>query len=1089
MLALALCVASTANAQTTAANEWTWVGGSSTIPTNGQIPGVYGTLGVPATGNIPGGRYGAVGWADKSGNLWLFGGEGFDVNDYGEILNDFWEFNPSSNEWAWMGGSSTVGSLGGNPGVWSPLGVPAAGNIPGSRWGVVSWTDKSGNFWLFGGNGFDGSYDSLDYPGDLNDLWEFNPSTKEWAWMGGSATAPNCVRGSEYCLRAPGVYGTPGVPAAGNIPGSRDSAVSWTDRSGNLWLFGGEGYDVNGNYGYLNDLWEFNPSLGTYGEWAWMGGSSTIPCTTLADITTCSGNPGIYGTLGLAVPRNIPGSRAGANSWTDQNSNLWLFGGEGYDASGNESNNGNAADLNDVWEFIPSLNAWAWMGGSNSVSRPGVYGTLGVPAVGNIPGSGDNGANWTDQSGNFWLFGAGPDYLWEFIQDINPSFNAWAWMGGNSVMNCSVQDGYNFCNQPGVYGTLGVPAAGNTPGGRGGAVSWTDNSGNLWLFGGVFDSSINTIAYLNDLWVYQPSAPLVPTTTTVASSLNPSVWGQSVTFTATVASSAGVPPDGELVTFFVDGGQYGSSSSSLSGGKATFIPSNPIPAGTHTITATYSGYSNFASSQGGVSQTVGPLPTATILTTSPNPSTVGQPVTLTATVTISGGDAPNGGTVTFVAGSATLGSVPLGEPFTTTALPVGINSIFAQFAPIVTPGSEPSGPSFAGSTSNPVSQAVVSSLIPTATILTTSPNPSTIGQPVTLSATVSSSLGGAAPAGIVTFVASTTLGGSTTLGTAIFEGGTGPTNWTTAALPAGINSIVAEFAPSGLSQGFAGSASNAVSQMVNAAPTPIAPYLQVNGAAWQAASTATVAFGATVNLGPWPIAAGWSWTGPNGFTSTAREIDAIPLSLGVNDFTATYTNADGGISTQSFVVTVTATDPIVPYIAVNGVWNATSESAVTVTPGTSVTLGPWPVSGGAWTWTGPNNFTSSAREIDNIPLSAGANVYTATYTLDGSIYTQAFTVTVSGCGAANPIVPYIAVNGVWNTTSESAVTVVSATTSVNLGPWPLSGGAWSWTGPNNFTSSAREIDNIALSAGANVYTATYTVSGCSYTQAFTVTVD
>ena len=53
MLALALCVASTANAQTTAANEWTWVGGSSTIPTNGQIPGVYGTLGVPATGNIP----------------------------------------------------------------------------------------------------------------------------------------------------------------------------------------------------------------------------------------------------------------------------------------------------------------------------------------------------------------------------------------------------------------------------------------------------------------------------------------------------------------------------------------------------------------------------------------------------------------------------------------------------------------------------------------------------------------------------------------------------------------------------------------------------------------------------------------------------------------------------------------------------------------------------------------------------------------------------------------------------------------------------------------------------------------------------
>jgi hypothetical protein len=95
---------------------------------------------------------------------------------------------------------------------------------------------------------------------------------------------------------------------------------------------------------------------------------------------------------------------------------------------------------------------------------------------------------------------------------------------------------------------------------------------------------------------------------------------------------------------------------------------------------------------------------------------------------------------------------------------------------------------------------------------------------------------------------------------------------------------------------------------------------------------------------------------------------------------------------------------------------------------------------------------------------------------------------VAGCG--NPIVPYIAVNGVWNTVTESAVTVASTTTPVALGPWPFSGGSWSWTGPNGFTSTSREIDNIALTAGANVYTATFTVSGCpSNTQAFTVTVN
>ncbi len=92
------------------------------------------------------------------------------------------------------------------------------------------------------------------------------------------------------------------------------------------------------------------------------------------------------------------------------------------------------------------------------------------------------------------------------------------------------------------------------------------------------------------------------------------------------------------------------------------------------------------------------------------------------------------------------------------------------------------------------------------------------------------------------------------------------------------------------------------------------------------------------------------------------------------------------------------------------------------------------------------------------------------------------------CAAANPIIPYIALNGVWNTTPESAVTVAAGTL-VSLGPWPSTGGSWSWAGPNGFTSSSREIDNIALSAGANTYTATYTIGGCSYTQAFTVTVN
>jgi hypothetical protein len=64
--------------------------------------------------------------------------------------------------------------------------------------------------------------------------------------------------------------------------------------------------------------------------------------------------------------------------------------------------------------------------------------------------------------------------------------------------------------------------------------------------------------------------------------------------------------------------------------------------------------------------------------------------------------------------------------------------------------------------------------------------------------------------------------------------------------------------------------------------------------------------GATVNLGPQPVTGGtWSWSGPNGFTSTSRVLDSIPLSSGNNAYFASYTNADGvtGI-TQSFIITV-----------------------------------------------------------------------------------------------------------------------------------------------------------------------------------------
>ena len=93
---------------------------------------------------------------------------------------------------------------------------------------------------LFGGSG----YDSVSTNGSLNDLWEFNLIAKTWTWVGGAKMAG-----------ATGVYGTLGVTSTGTAPGARNSAISWTDSSGNFWLFGG--WDSTGTNVLLNDLWRY----------------------------------------------------------------------------------------------------------------------------------------------------------------------------------------------------------------------------------------------------------------------------------------------------------------------------------------------------------------------------------------------------------------------------------------------------------------------------------------------------------------------------------------------------------------------------------------------------------------------------------------------------------------------------------------------------------------------------------------------------------------------------------------------------------------------------------------------------------------
>jgi N-acetylneuraminic acid mutarotase len=893
--------------------DWTWMSGSNTIPVVGGVgqgeSGVYGTLGTPASTNVPGGRWGAPNWRDNSGNLWLFGGFGYASNGNFGYLNDLWEFNPSTNYWTWMGGITTTlnaNNCGESP-TYGTLGTPGGTNVPGGRQSAASWTDKNGNLWLFGGlgDGFgtsSGACGGAFSFGRLNDIWEFNPNlsnsvtgTKgEWAWMGGSSTVPSS--GGQ-----PGVYGTTlNTFAPGIFPGARQNASAWTDLSGNFWLFGGEGYDSGGNFGELNDLWEFNPTPGeaTSNQWAWMGGSSTVP--------PYSGNPGVF-----VMPDQYPGSRYGAASWTDSSGNFWLFGGEGFDGTGNSGN------LNDLWEFNPSTNKWAWISGSSTANQFGVYGALGTPnGTVNVPGGRYEAASWIDSSGNLWLSGGQGDGatssgmlndLWAF----NPPTDQWVWMGGSGTPFLS-----------GVYGTLQSAASGNIPGGRNQATSWTDTYGNFWLFGG--DGRANNVNYvgaLNDLWVYPPpticwspssSAIQISPATLLADFVGGSYFQN---FTATGGCGAGyvwsITSGGTALTnvglTFSSGGDL--SGSATAPGSFPFTVQVTDPRG-NSATQNY---------------TLTIYPDITVLPASLPAGTVGTPYSQQLT---GGGGA--GGPYSFsVASGTALSAVSLtlspggliaGTPSATeTAAPLKVQVAdslgdFTQLNYTLTINSASSGPitvndpetitvndsatqvQLVDEVSDP--ETVTVSDIPTVTVTSGPLN-------ITTAASAPAGYVGVPYAPIALFTAS---GGST------------PYTWTATGLPTGLNIASSTGAISGtptavgdylVTVKVTDSLGNSVS-----APYPIIvePALAIT----TTGPLPTLYFGSTSNL---PItftasggSGGYSWTvagQPSGMSmstvSGAGELSGAPTELGV--FTVTVTVQDAAANTNSVIFSLAVASP------------------------------------------------------------------------------------------------------------------------------------------------------------------------------------
>ena len=177
------------------------------------------------------------------------------------------------------------------------------------------------------------------------------------------------------------------------------------------------------------------------------------------------------------------------------------------------------------------------------------------------------------------------------------------------------------------------------------------------------------------------------TTTTLTSSLNPAEYGQSVTFTATVATNEGGSPAGTVA--FLDGGnQIGAGT--LAGGQ-TALTISTLSVGSHIITAVYATNGTFQSSNSApLNEVISPALTTTSVSPSVNPSMYGQTVTFTTTVT----PLPDGGTITLTIDGTAVGT---GSIIPVSGLSVGNHSVFASYS---------GDTDYAGSTSPTLTQVV-----------------------------------------------------------------------------------------------------------------------------------------------------------------------------------------------------------------------------------------------------------------------------------------------------------------------------------------------------------------------------------------------
>ncbi|MDE2590151.1 MAG: Ig-like domain repeat protein, partial [Patescibacteria group bacterium] len=288
----------------------------------------------------------------------------------------------------------------------------------------------------------------------------------------------------------------------------------------------------------------------------------------------------------------------------------------------------------------------------------------------------------------------------------------------------------------------------------GGAATWSTSSipVGLHVVTAVYSGNLNSFGSTG---IVTQTINQDKVATLLSTSDNPSSPGQQIVLTATINAQypgSGTPTG--YVTFYEDGANVGVGN--LIGNSAS-VDITPY-GGSHTITAVYSGDSNFVTGYSAQLTQIVSQDSSVTVSTSQNPSTSSQQITLTATVSSQSqsSNIPTGN-VQFVIDGSNFGSpvsLSAGTASLDTALSGGNHTITASYL----------GDSiFLGSTSSSIMQLVTQS---STVEVSSSQNPSNFGQPVSFTATVSTTQGTSRPSGTVTF-----YDGSSSIGTSTVSDG------------------------------------------------------------------------------------------------------------------------------------------------------------------------------------------------------------------------------------------------------------------------------------------------------------------------------